>query len=80
MMPEWHQLVPMSGHVEESETAKKIANYTRLSCLHPRHLDYRFIFQKRKQLILVFHRNWVAITHWSFLGDYNAQTSVRKMC
>ena len=23
MMPEWHQLDPMSGHVEESETAKK---------------------------------------------------------
>ena len=25
MMSEWHQLVPMSGHVEESETAQKIA-------------------------------------------------------
>ena len=25
MMPECHQFVPMSGHVEESETPKKIA-------------------------------------------------------
>ena len=24
MMPEWHQLVSMSGHVEESETARKL--------------------------------------------------------
>ena len=23
MMPEWHQLVPLSGHVEDSETEKK---------------------------------------------------------
>ena len=27
MMPEWHQLVPISGHVEESETAKKLQLY-----------------------------------------------------
>ena len=25
MMQEWNQLVPMLGHVDESETAKKIA-------------------------------------------------------
>ena len=24
MMPEWPQLTPLSGHVEESETAKKL--------------------------------------------------------
>ena len=47
MMPEWHQLVPMSGHVKESETAKRIATTrdfnipgsffclsTRLLCTH----------------------------------------------
>ena len=28
MMPEWHQLVPMSGHVKESETAKILQLYT----------------------------------------------------
>ena len=27
MMPEWHQLIPMSRHVEESETAKKLQLY-----------------------------------------------------
>ena len=27
MMPEWHQLVSMSGHVEESETARKLQLY-----------------------------------------------------
>ena len=27
MMPAWHQLVPMSGHVEESETARKLQLY-----------------------------------------------------
>ena len=27
MMPEWHQLVRMSGHVEESETARKLQLY-----------------------------------------------------
>ena len=27
MMPVWHQLVPMSGHVEESETARKLQLY-----------------------------------------------------
>ena len=27
MMQAWHQLVPMSGHVEESETAKKLQLY-----------------------------------------------------
>ena len=26
-MPAWHQLVPISGHVEESETAKKLQLY-----------------------------------------------------
>ena len=27
MMPAWHQLVPMSGHVEESETARQLQLY-----------------------------------------------------
>ena len=27
MMPAWHQLVSMSGHVEESETARKLQLY-----------------------------------------------------
>ena len=27
MMPAWHQLVPISGHVEESETARKLQLY-----------------------------------------------------
>ena len=27
MMPEWHQLVSMSGHVEESEAARKLQLY-----------------------------------------------------
>ena len=27
MMPEWHQLVCMSGHVKESETAKMLQLY-----------------------------------------------------
>ena len=27
MIPEWHQLVPISGHVEESETARKLQLY-----------------------------------------------------
>ena len=27
MMPGWHQLVSMSGHVEESETARKLQLY-----------------------------------------------------
>ena len=27
MMPEWHQLVYISGHVEESETAKTLQLY-----------------------------------------------------
>ena len=27
MMPEWHQLIPMSGLVEESETARKLQLY-----------------------------------------------------
>ena len=27
MMPEWHQLVSMSGHVEESETARNLQLY-----------------------------------------------------
>ena len=27
MIPAWHQLVPISGHVEESETAKKLQLY-----------------------------------------------------
>ena len=26
-MPAWHQLVPISGHVEESETARKLQLY-----------------------------------------------------
>ena len=27
MIPAWHQLVPISGHVEESETARKLQLY-----------------------------------------------------
>ena len=27
MIPGWHQLVPISGHVEESETARKLQLY-----------------------------------------------------
>ena len=27
MIPVWHQLVPISGHVEESETARKLQLY-----------------------------------------------------
>ena len=27
MVPAWHQLVPISGHVEESETARKLQLY-----------------------------------------------------
>ena len=30
MMPEWHQLVPMSGHAEESETVKNLQLYVTL--------------------------------------------------
>ena len=39
MIPAWHQLVPISGHVEESETARKL-NYTRLPSKHLCQPDY----------------------------------------
>ena len=39
MIPAWHQLVPISGHVEESDTAEN-CNYTRLPSKHLCQLDY----------------------------------------
>ena len=44
MMPAWHQLVSMSGHVEESETARKLQLYaTSIYQVHSFvcQLDYR---------------------------------------
>ena len=46
MMPAWHQLVSMSGHVEESETARKLQLYaTSIYQVHSFvcQLDYRRI-------------------------------------
>ena len=47
MMPAWHQLVSMSGHVEESETARKLQLYaTSIYQVHSFvcQLDYMPIF------------------------------------
>ena len=54
MMPGWHQLVPVSGHVKESETAKKLQLYAistfqvhSFVCqLDYRELKKKIIFQK----------------------------------
>ena len=51
MMPAWHQLVSMSGHVEESETARKLQLYaTSIYQVHSFvcQLDYMGIICKRK--------------------------------
>ena len=49
MMPVWHQLVSMSGHVEESETAGKLQLYA--TSIYQDHsfvcqLDYQVIYSK----------------------------------
>ena len=50
MMPAWHQLVSMSGHVEESETARKLQLYaTSIYQVHSFvcQLDYNTITQNQ---------------------------------
>ena len=55
MMPAWHQLVSMSGHLEESETARKLQLYA--TSIYPVHsfvcqLDYEGARQSREPLFL----------------------------
>ena len=52
-MPAWHQLVSMSGHVEESETARKLQLYaTSIYQVHSFvcQLDYESPFCKKARL------------------------------
>ena len=56
MMPAWHQLVSMSGHVEESETARKLQLYaTSIYQVHSFvcQLDYHTLFDKYLDHMLV---------------------------
>ena len=54
MMPAWHQLVSMSGHEEESETARKLQLYaTSIYQVHSFvcQLDYLVNFTRAKALV-----------------------------
>ena len=92
MMPAWHQLVSMSGHVEESETARKLQLYaTSIYQVHSFvcQLDYLGlakieIRQKRCTYVLCLVSNYefllVSDTPWFGFGFINCLDADLLLC
>ena len=71
MMPAWHQLVSMSGHVEESETARKLQLYA--TSIYQVHY---FVCQ----LDYISYNSWVSTHSINQNNSYNYVSSKSINC
>ena len=67
MIPAWHQLVPISGHVEESETARKLQLYA---------TSIKTSVSTRLLIILILQDDLITLEKWQ--NDWQMSFNVKK--